>query len=88
MPGGTDVGWTKLSPAMQQRVGHSYYLRYWGEMTSFSVVTPPHQTGSNTVEVVLEFTQNGKHYRELHRLGMITSNGQVLIDSDALASSG
>lgn len=83
MPGGTDVGWTKLSPAMQQRVGHSYYLRYWGEMTSFSVVTPPHQTGPNTVEVVLAFTQNGKNYRELHRLGMITSNGQVLIDSDS-----
>lgn len=82
MPGGTDVGWTKLSPAMQQRVGHSYYLRYWGEMTGFSVTTPPHQTGPNTVEVVLDFTQNGKHYRELHRLGMITSNGQVLIDSD------
>ncbi|MTD52688.1 serine/threonine-protein kinase [Amycolatopsis pithecellobii] len=84
MPGGTAVGWTKLSPAMQERVGHDYYLRYWGGMSKFEVTTAPHQTGPNTVESELEFVQNGRHFHELHRLSLITVNGQLLIDSDSV----
>ncbi|TNC24660.1 serine/threonine-protein kinase [Amycolatopsis alkalitolerans] len=83
MPGGTTVGWTKLSPAMQQNVGHAYYLRYWGGMSKFEVAVAPHQTGPTTVESVLDFVQDGIHYRELHRLTLSTVNGQILIDSDS-----
>jgi serine/threonine protein kinase len=82
MPGGTAAGWTKLSPAMQGRITHSYYLRYWGDMSSFSVVSGPQLVGQNTVESTLDFVQNGKHFREVHRLTLISSNGQLLINSD------
>ncbi|WP_236789048.1 serine/threonine-protein kinase [Amycolatopsis sp. GM8] len=83
MPGGTAAGWTKLSPDMQRRVGHDYYLRYWGEMSKFEVKVAPHQTGPNTVESVLDFVQNGTHYEERHRLTVINVGGQLLIDNDS-----
>ena len=82
MPGGTDVGWTQLSPAMQARVGHSYYLRYWSEMSSFAVVSGPSPAGTDTVVTTLDFVQNGKHYHEVHRVTLINSGGKLLIDSD------
>ncbi|GHF48019.1 hypothetical protein FHX82_001366 [Amycolatopsis bartoniae] len=82
MPGGTDIGWTELSPAMQARVGHAYYLRYWSEMSSFQVTSGPSPAGPNAVVATLDFVQNGKHYHEVHRITLINSGGKLLIDSD------
>ena len=86
MPGQTDIGWAKLGPGLQAQ-GKARYQSWWGTISDLSVTGAPHMAGQDTVEVTLEFTRSGKRYRETHHLAMITSNGQMLIDTDRLVSS-
>jgi hypothetical protein len=86
MPGQTDVGWAKLGPGLQAQ-GKASYQSWWGKVSNLVVVAAPHETGANTVEVTLEFTMNGHRYRETHRLGMISTDGHPLINTDTPASS-
>ncbi|HJQ47305.1 MAG TPA: serine/threonine-protein kinase [Amycolatopsis sp.] len=86
MPGQTDLGWTKLGPGLQAQ-GKASYQAFWGTISALSVTGAPHLIGHDTVEVTIEFTTNGKRYRETHHLGMITTNGQMLINSDKPVSS-
>ncbi|HVW41524.1 MAG TPA: serine/threonine-protein kinase [Amycolatopsis sp.] len=86
MPGQTDAGWTRLGPGLQAQ-GKAGYQSWWGQISELSVPGAPHLIGQDTVEVTIEFTKNGKRYRETHHLGMITSNGQPLINTDKPVSS-
>jgi eukaryotic-like serine/threonine-protein kinase len=82
IPGNLDLGWTKLGPDMQARIGRAGYQEYWSPISNLAVVSGPAQTGANTVEVTFEYNKGGHRYRETHQLGMVVINGQPLIDTD------
>ncbi|GAA4669515.1 MULTISPECIES: serine/threonine-protein kinase [Amycolatopsis] len=84
MPGGTDVGWTQLSPVMQGSMTHAYYVEYWTSMSSFRVVSGPELVGPNTVQSTLDFVQKGEHYHETHRVTLVNSGGRLLVEHDTL----
>ncbi|SFI96033.1 serine/threonine-protein kinase [Amycolatopsis sacchari] len=84
MPGGTDVGWSQLSPTMQGSMSRAYYVNYWTSMSSFRVVSGPELVGPNTVQSTLDFVQNGRHYHETHRVTLVNSGGRLLVEHDAL----
>ncbi|HVV12953.1 serine/threonine-protein kinase [Amycolatopsis sp.] len=81
MPGQPDVGWTKLGPGLQAQ-GLASYKEWWSKVSSLRVTDGPRQTGADTVQVTIDYTYNGRQYHETHHLGMITRNGQTLINSD------
>ena len=83
VPGNLDLGWSRLSPAFQARIGRDYYVRFWSAISDLSIVAGPTQAGDNTVEVTIDFLDSGARHRESHTLGMIVSNGQALINSDS-----
>jgi eukaryotic-like serine/threonine-protein kinase len=81
MPGNPDVGWTKLGPVLQAQ-GKTRYRSWWSGVSNLVVASAPRLAGENTVEVTIEYSINGERVHEVHRLGMITRDGQVLINTD------
>ncbi|PXY23526.1 serine/threonine protein kinase [Prauserella coralliicola] len=87
LPDDTDAGWAALGPGLREQ-GRDEYEEFWDEIKRVEVVSGPRALNEETVQVALEFTVDGGDvYREVHRLGMVTEGGDVLIDSDELVSS-
>ncbi|PXY29706.1 serine/threonine-protein kinase [Prauserella flavalba] len=87
LPDDTDAGWAALGPGLREQ-GKDEYEKFWSEIKKVEVVSGPRALNEETVQVALEFTVDGGDvYREVHRLGMVTDDGEALIDSDELVSS-
>ncbi|NKQ57529.1 serine/threonine protein kinase [Amycolatopsis sp. K13G38] len=86
VPGQLDAGWARLGPALQAQ-GKGSYQSWWGQISNIVVTGAPHLVGDAVVEVTVDFTKNGTRYRETHHLGMITRDGQPLINTDKAVSS-
>ena len=86
VPGQLDTGWNRLGPGLQAQ-GKASYQQWWSQISNVVVVGAPRLVGDSVVEVTVEFTKSGRRYHETHHLGMITRDGQSLINTDKAVSS-
>jgi eukaryotic-like serine/threonine-protein kinase len=88
MPGGTDEGWTRMTPRFQAfpaRNRQNYQL-YWNgvrDVRAYGV-----NAKGNTVNVTLDlFFKDGRSFREQHRYTLVNQNGRWLLDTVDVVSS-
>jgi eukaryotic-like serine/threonine-protein kinase len=82
LPTGYEQAWTMLGPVIQREVGKASFVSWWTAITNLRVTVPPQMEGENKVQVTIEFTKGGKHWRETHHLGMIAGKDRPLINTD------
>nr|WP_279631009.1 serine/threonine-protein kinase [Saccharomonospora piscinae] len=86
LPGDVDQAWERLGPGLREQ-GKDSYRGFWSGVDQIVISGGPNAVGENTVEVTLDFLMpDGDVIREVHRLGTLARDGQVLIDTDETVS--
>ncbi|MBA8827449.1 hypothetical protein FHX42_004845 [Saccharopolyspora lacisalsi] len=87
LPEHPDNAWRRLGPGLRSR-GHARYADFWTSVSGVTVFSAPRATGERTVHVGVELTlRDGTRVRKLHRLGMTTTTGNPLINTDTVLRS-
>lgn len=83
-PAKRDQTFAELTPAMQARIGgRAGYEAFWATVSKVDVhgMTADPAAGVVTAHLTFHMVSGGES-REVHRLGLVTSGGSFLINSD------
>ena len=88
MPGATDVGWTRLTPGMRQRVGRDSYESFWGSVDAVQASGTTPVRGEPAVLTTLTYhMDDGRVVRERERITLQRLGSRYLIADDEVLSS-
>ena len=89
MPGNTDAGWARLTPAFQSGIAQNrdYYNSFWAGVESVST-SDVVATGPNTVQATITYTfTDGSVSVERTEYQLVRDGAQLKIDNSTVLSS-
>ena len=89
MPGNTDAGWARLTPAFQSGIAQNrdYYNSFWGGVAAVAA-TDVTATGPDTVQATITYTfTDGSVSVERTEYRLVPDGAELKIDNSSVLSS-
>ena len=83
LPGNTDAGWNRLTPAFQQgkAQGRSYYDEFWGQYSSVTATGVSGSTPDEASATLTYVAKDGTRTVEHDTFRLVRQDGVLKIDS-------